>query len=86
MYLSTRRGFWVFPKVGPKGLPYDAHVLRRSVNCFKNICSDYMNSSIEKYLETKINHEAYKIKPCHRALDKIPTVSDDLPDKILTGR
>lgn len=76
----------MFPKLGPKGFPYDMHILRRNIHWFKKTWNDFANKYVEGYLETKINNAACKIKPPFRALDKPPTVNDDLPDKILTGR
>ncbi|GFQ89021.1 dimethylaniline monooxygenase 5 [Trichonephila clavata] len=86
VYLSTRNGTWLFPKVGPKGLPFDMALLRRHSHILRHYFSGTMNNSLEKYLETKIQHDVYKLKPNHRALDGCPPMNDIIPDKILTGR
>ncbi|GFT56993.1 dimethylaniline monooxygenase 5 [Nephila pilipes] len=86
VYLSTRNGTWLYPKVGPKGLPFDMTLLRRHFHILKHYFNGTVNSVLEKYLETKIQHDIYKLKPNHRAFDRCPPMNDIIPDKILTGR
>ncbi|GBL81282.1 Dimethylaniline monooxygenase [N-oxide-forming] 5 [Araneus ventricosus] len=86
VYLSTRSGTWILPKVGPKGLPFDMVLLRRHFHILKRYFNNSMNSFLEKYLEKKIQHEAYNLKPNHRVLDAPLVMNDIIPDKILTGR
>ncbi|GIY74845.1 flavin-containing monooxygenase 5 [Caerostris extrusa] len=69
-----------------KGLPFDMTLLRRHLHILKHYFNGALNSCLEKYLETKIQHEVYNLKPNHRALDKCPPMNDVIPDKILTGR
>ncbi|CAL1277342.1 unnamed protein product [Larinioides sclopetarius] len=86
VYLSTRSGTWILPKVGPKGFPFDMVLLRRHFHILKRYFNNTMNNFLEKYLEKKIQHEAFNLKPNHRVLDGPLVMNDIIPDKILTGR
>ncbi|KAG8189377.1 hypothetical protein JTE90_021880 [Oedothorax gibbosus] len=86
VYLSTRSGTWILPKVGPRGLPFDMTLLRRQVNIMKKHFGNIVNHYVEKYLEKKFQHYVYQLKPEYRVLDNSFVINDILPDKILTGR
>lgn len=86
VYLSSRRGAWVLPRVGPKGYPFDAFSIRR----FANFLKDVLPYSLvcyysEKQLNQRFNHATYNLKPKHRVWSTHPTVSDTLPIKLLSG-
>lgn len=87
VYISTRRGTWIFSRVGPNGRPYDMDlnsrkkVLLQSFMSYDRICSD-----VEEKLNEKFDHEAYKLKPKHRVYSAHPTMNDFLPNCILSGR
>lgn len=86
VYLSTRRGAWLFQRVGPDGKPYDAAYIRRSFNYmhkivpFRTACW-FMERELNKHFD----HAAYGLKPKHRVLNQHPTINDALPNKILSG-
>lgn len=86
VYLSTRNGTWILPKVGPKGLPFDMVLLRRHVQALKKYFGSTANHYLEKYLERKFQHDIYQLKPNHRVFENRPAINDIMPDKILTGR
>lgn len=86
VYLSTRRGAWLFQRVGPDGKPFDAAYTRRSI--------DYLNKIVpyslacwfmEKELNKHFDHATYGLKPKHRVFSQHPTINDALPNKILSG-
>lgn len=86
VYLSSRRGAWVIPRVGPRGHPFDAFFVRRIVHLmqvylpYNLIC--YFS---EKQANERFNHATYNLKPKHRIWSQHPTVSDSLPIKLLSG-
>lgn len=47
---------------------------------------DAVCTSVEKKLNEKFDHEAYKLKPKHRVYSAHPTMNDFLPNCILSGR
>ncbi|KAF8791269.1 flavin-containing monooxygenase 5-like [Argiope bruennichi] len=86
VYLSSRRGAWVLPRVGPKGNPFDATFVRRYLHLLQNILPYNLICYVsEKQLNERFNHELYNLKPKHRVWSQHPTVSDTLPIKLLSG-
>ncbi|UYV69879.1 K02A2.6-like [Cordylochernes scorpioides] len=84
--LSTRRGFWLSPRVSAFGLPSDINYLTRFMNFVFNILPwNISNSGMEAICNLRIDHEAYGLKPKHRYLAQHPTLNDALPDRILSG-
>ncbi|XP_054708709.1 flavin-containing monooxygenase 5-like [Uloborus diversus] len=87
VYLSTRRGSWIFGRVGKAGKPYDMDFNTRSklffsrFRSFNSVCND-----LENEVNKKFDHELYGLKPKHRILSAHPTMNDALPNCILSGR
>ncbi|XP_071421439.1 flavin-containing monooxygenase 5-like isoform X3 [Pithys albifrons albifrons] len=44
------------------------------------------NSFLERKLNARFDHTLYNLKPQHRVFDQHPTVNDDLPNRIISGR
>ncbi|KAF8789862.1 flavin-containing monooxygenase 5-like [Argiope bruennichi] len=88
VYLSTRRGTWIFTRSGPFGLPYDALVSNRFLTFIYKLLGWRISSWLFEnfFLENKLDHSLYGLKPKHRALSQHPTINDILPTKILAGR
>ncbi|XP_033920290.1 dimethylaniline monooxygenase [N-oxide-forming] 5-like isoform X2 [Melopsittacus undulatus] len=87
VFLSTRRGAWIFNRVGPHGYPIDTILTTRTNAFLKNLLSQSMvSNSVEKQLNARFNHSLYGLKPKHRVLDQHPTINDDLPNRIISGR
>ncbi|XP_072500695.1 flavin-containing monooxygenase 5 [Notamacropus eugenii] len=87
VFLSTRRGAWILNRVGDNGYPFDAIFNRRFLNFIAQFFSLSSKSSyMEKKMNARFDHEMYGLKPMHRALSQHPTVNDDLPNRIISGR
>ncbi|NXT75224.1 FMO5 monooxygenase, partial [Zapornia atra] len=87
VFLSTRRGAWILNRVGDQGYPIDIIFTTRVKTFLKNLMSPSMVSSFaEKQLNMRFNHSHYGLKPKHRIIDQHPTVNDDLPNRIISGR
>ncbi|XP_064283569.1 flavin-containing monooxygenase 5-like isoform X1 [Passer domesticus] len=87
VFLSTRRGSWVLHRVADNGYPFDISYLSR----FMQLLQDLVPQSIRNFfMEWKLNarfdHTLYGLKPKHGILDQHPTVNDDLPNRIISGR
>ncbi|KAJ3599796.1 hypothetical protein NHX12_033750 [Muraenolepis orangiensis] len=85
VYLSTRRGSWIFNRVGDNGWPIDltfnrAFEVMRSLLPMNAVCS-----LEERKLNQRFNHRLYNLQPKHRLFHQHPTVSDELPNCILSG-
>ncbi|XP_035217738.1 flavin-containing monooxygenase 5-like isoform X2 [Stegodyphus dumicola] len=86
VYLSSRRGAWVLPRVGPKGHPFDAVFVRRYVILMQKFLPySLVCYYSEKQINERFNHALYNLKPKHRIWSQHPTVSDTLPIKLLSG-
>ncbi|XP_066411514.1 flavin-containing monooxygenase 5-like [Molothrus aeneus] len=87
VFLSTRRGAWIFNRVGDQGYPIDTILTTRLKTFLQGLLSssitcDYM----EKKLNARFDHSRYGLKPKHRVFQQHPTVNDDLPNRIISGR
>ncbi|NXR32659.1 FMO5 monooxygenase, partial [Zosterops hypoxanthus] len=87
VFLSTRRGAWILNRVGDRGYPIDT-ILTTRIKTFlqglltSSMACDYM----EKKLNARFDHSQYGLKPKHRVLHQHPTINDDLPNRIISGR
>lgn len=87
VFLSTRRGAWVLNRVGDNGYPMDMLLSSRLKYFMKRILGDSLvNSILEKKLNQRFDHAMFGLKPKHRALSQHPTINDELPNRILSGR
>ncbi|XP_009271578.1 PREDICTED: dimethylaniline monooxygenase [N-oxide-forming] 5 isoform X1 [Aptenodytes forsteri] len=87
VFLSTRRGAWILNRVGDQGYPIDIIFTTRMKMFLKKLLSPSMVSDFaEKQLNARFNHSHYGLKPKHRILDQHPTINDDLPNRIISGR
>ncbi|XP_029818088.1 dimethylaniline monooxygenase [N-oxide-forming] 5 [Manacus vitellinus] len=87
VFLSTRRGAWILNRVGDQGYPIDTILTTRMKVFLQGLLSpslacDYM----EKKLNARFDHTHYGLKPKHRVLHQHPTINDDLPNRIISGR
>ncbi|KAF8791267.1 flavin-containing monooxygenase 5-like isoform X1 [Argiope bruennichi] len=86
VYLSTRRGAWLFQRVGPDGKPFDAAYTRRCLDTVNKIVPFSLSCwFMEHELNKRFDHAAYGLKPKHRVLSQHPTINDALPNKLLSG-
>ncbi|XP_044295297.1 flavin-containing monooxygenase 5-like isoform X1 [Varanus komodoensis] len=87
VFLSTRRGAWVLHRVGGGGYPGDAALTTRSNMLLKRcLPGPTLNWLVESRLNARFNHAHYSLKPKHRFTSQHPTINDDLPNRILSGR
>ncbi|GIY63238.1 flavin-containing monooxygenase 5 [Caerostris extrusa] len=83
VYLSSRRGVWIYPRLFDKSKPMDVSLHRRyNVTVLP---SSYMEKKLEKSLNKKMDHKKFGIKPYHPVTSQTPTVSDEIQYKLLTG-
>ncbi|XP_053928866.1 flavin-containing monooxygenase 5 isoform X2 [Cuculus canorus] len=87
VFLSTRHGTWVLHRVSDTGYPFDyIHLNRFSQSLQKLLPENAINTFFEKKLNARLNHTLYGLQPKHRVFEQHPTVSDDLPNRIISGR
>ncbi|CAL1285965.1 unnamed protein product [Larinioides sclopetarius] len=86
VYLSTRKGTWVIPRVGPWGLPIDIQTQRRCLDILFRITPyNILCWFSELAVNQRFDHSLYNLKPKHRIWSQHPTLSDYLPIKLLSG-
>ncbi|XP_032464363.1 dimethylaniline monooxygenase [N-oxide-forming] 5 isoform X2 [Phocoena sinus] len=86
VFLSTRRGAWIFNRVGDYGYPVDVLFSSRFKYFMKKICGQTLaNTFLEKKMNQRFDHEMFGLKPKHRALSQHPTINDFLPNCIISG-
>ncbi|RMC08306.1 hypothetical protein DUI87_14547 [Hirundo rustica rustica] len=87
VFLSTRRGSWVLHRVADSGYPFDFSYISRFTQFLQNLLPlNIINFFLERQLNARFDHTLYGVKPKHRVLDQHPTVNDDLPNRIISGR
>lgn len=87
VYLSTRRGAWILNRVFDKGFPIDMSLTKRSMKTIQSIIPVSVLKTVSEYqLNKRFDHNLYGLKPDHAFLSQHPTVNDDLPNRIISGR
>ncbi|EDV22235.1 uncharacterized protein TRIADDRAFT_50681 [Trichoplax adhaerens] len=81
VYLSTRRGAWVFSRLGPGGDPIDVFFNRY----LSWLPSSIVENSLKKALNERFDHAQYGLKAKHKVAAQHPTISDELPIRIVCG-
>lgn len=86
VYVSTRRGCWTIPRVGPRGEPFDTVNIRRAWNWLFHLLPFPLVCRIgEGEANARFDHAAYNLAARHRIHEQHATISDLLPSKILNG-
>ncbi|KAM3716878.1 Flavin-containing monooxygenase [Dirofilaria immitis] len=85
--VSTRRGSWIFNRVSQGGMPNDLKMMTRLHNYLMDklpwtVANDFM----EYRLQLRLDHDLYGLRPNHRFLQQHPTINDDLPNLLCSGR
>ncbi|XP_055930490.1 flavin-containing monooxygenase 5-like [Argiope bruennichi] len=86
LYLSTRRGSWIFPRLGPNGLPCDMFLQRRIFEVIRYYDPIHISETVlQLFLNFKFSHDRFGLRPKHRVLSAHITINDALPNHILSG-
>ncbi|XP_077188435.1 flavin-containing monooxygenase 5-like [Paroedura picta] len=88
VFLSTRRGAWIIYRVWDNGKPQDTSNIRRFIMFFYNceLIRRIVSFIVERKLNSKFDHAMYGLQPEHSVFSQHPTVNDDLPNRIISGR
>ncbi|XP_074653875.1 flavin-containing monooxygenase 5-like [Tubulanus polymorphus] len=86
VYLSTRRGAWIFNRIHDNGIPIDISALRRVVETIKShLPASVIDWLFEREVNRRFDHEMYRLKPSHRPTEQHPSVNDDVANRIICG-
>nr|XP_018670429.1 dimethylaniline monooxygenase [N-oxide-forming] 5-like isoform X1 [Ciona intestinalis]XP_026693550.1 dimethylaniline monooxygenase [N-oxide-forming] 5-like isoform X2 [Ciona intestinalis] len=84
--LSTRKGSWIFGRVGGKGYPLDYKFMTRYNLLRMSILPEsYTRAELEASLNGVLDHANWGIKPKNGPLNQHPLITSALPDRILNG-
>ncbi|XP_002715274.1 flavin-containing monooxygenase 5-like [Oryctolagus cuniculus] len=87
VFLSTRRGAWIWNRVWDNGNPMDTILFTRYNRLIEKFLPTFMiNKWAEDKLNARFNHANYGLQPKHRFLSHQSTLSDNLPNHIIAGR
>ncbi|XP_049665359.1 flavin-containing monooxygenase 5-like isoform X5 [Accipiter gentilis] len=87
VFLSTKRGTWVLQRVADGGYPFDLSYLSRFMQLLHSLLpQNASNFFLERKSNARFDHALYGLQPRHRILDQHPTINDDLPNCIISGR
>ncbi|NWH50466.1 FMO5 monooxygenase, partial [Fregata magnificens] len=87
VFLSTKRGTWVLHRVADGGYPFDFSYVSRFMQLLYSLLPHNVSSFfVERKLNARFNHALYGLQPQHRVFDQHPTINDDLPNCIISGR
>ncbi|XP_040262682.1 flavin-containing monooxygenase 5-like [Bufo bufo] len=86
VYLSTRRGAWLLNRVFDNGFPLDIVLFTRFFGLFQDTVPSLVNTFLERKVNSRVDHDNFGLKPQHRMLSQHPTISDDLPNRIISGK
>ncbi|XP_008846479.1 dimethylaniline monooxygenase [N-oxide-forming] 5-like [Nannospalax galili] len=87
VFLSTRRGSWIWHRVWDNGNPLDTALFTRYNQVLQKFCPTFMiNRWAENKLNARFNHANYGLQAKHRYLSHQLTFGDDLPNYIITGK
>ena len=86
VYLSTRRGAWLFNRIADNGYPFDILFTRRSMELQGRMMgTNLFNRFAEYILNKRFNRADYGLKPKHGVFAQHGTISDELPNRIACG-
>ncbi|KAL8177982.1 UNVERIFIED_CONTAM: Cyclopentanone 1,2-monooxygenase (CPMO) [Gekko kuhli] len=88
VFLSTRRGAWVMNRVWDGGEPQDLILNRRIFYSFfkHNFIRKSVHFLAQQKINKKFDHAMYGLQPQHSLYSQHPTINDDLPNRIISGR
>lgn len=87
VFISTRRGSWITPRLTDGGLTRDSLVKRRYVNALYNTEPRFIkNYLLERKLTRNFDHSLYGLKPNHYFDAQHPLTNDELPKLLASGQ
>ncbi|GFO26102.1 dimethylaniline monooxygenase [n-oxide-forming] [Plakobranchus ocellatus] len=83
VYLSSRRGAWIVPRTSFWGWPADMLANSRVVFTLPYRLLDWF---VQVQANVRVDHNAYGLRPQHGVLNCHPTINDELPIHLVSGR
>ncbi|XP_068096016.1 dimethylaniline monooxygenase [N-oxide-forming] 2-like [Hyperolius riggenbachi] len=85
VYLTTRHGVWVIPRIGNEGYPIVLFINCRYKHWIESLVPPVMSRwMVKNHLNNRFNHELYTIQP-EEIKWKEPLINEELPSRVLSG-
>lgn len=86
VFLSTRRGSWVFNRIADNGAPGDMLFSTRARDVVRDLMPDsLLDRLVTNKLNDRFDHATYGLKPKHRVFATHPTINDEMPNRLASG-
>ncbi|KAM7107046.1 LOW QUALITY PROTEIN: flavin-containing monooxygenase 5-like [Ciconia maguari] len=87
VFLSTKRGTWVPHWVADGGYLLDFSYISHFIQLLQSLLPQNTSSFLlERKVNSRFDHTLYGLQPQHQILHQHPTINDDLPNRIISGR
>ncbi|CAJ0948890.1 unnamed protein product, partial [Mesorhabditis belari] len=86
-YLVSRRGAWVFSRMKGNDKCFDMELNNRfiTLSLLKVLPFWMLERMVEWDVEKRFDHEKFGLKPKHHIFSAHPTLSDELPNRVMSG-
>nr|KAG5706619.1 hypothetical protein BaRGS_005689 [Batillaria attramentaria] len=87
VFLSTRRGTWIWNRLGRAGgMPVDIAAIRRvTFSMLPYLPASLVNAVLKKAINSHLDHDLYSLTPDYPPQAQHPMVNDDLGNRIACG-
>ncbi|CAG5117466.1 unnamed protein product [Candidula unifasciata] len=85
VFLSTRRGTWIFNRVSYHGYPVDMLFIKRPAVYLLKYFPSWIDRLQRQTLNRRIDHDLYSLRPDYGPLSQHPMANDDMPNRIICG-
>nr|KAG5714538.1 hypothetical protein BaRGS_006984 [Batillaria attramentaria] len=86
VFLSTRRGAWIFNKLDRGGYPWDLRFSSRATMAVNNLLPHSVTIALAKrQMNDRLDHDLYGLTPAYPPLSHHPTANDELGPRLANG-
>ncbi|CAJ0566356.1 unnamed protein product, partial [Mesorhabditis spiculigera] len=86
-YLVSRRGAWIFSRMKGNDKCFDMELNNRfiALKFLKVVPMRILEKMVEHDVDSRFDHEKFGLKPKHPIFSAHPTLSDELPNRVMSG-
>nr|KAG5714537.1 hypothetical protein BaRGS_006983 [Batillaria attramentaria] len=86
VFLSTRRGAWIFNRIERGGYPWDLNYSSRATQVMYNLLPLSVSTGlIKREVNKQLDHDLYGLTPIYPPLTQHPTMNDELGNRLANG-
>lgn len=83
--MATRRGAWIWNRVFDNGYPFDMFLISHLFYNILKVAPGLAQTFMQRKLLRRFDLENFGLTPLHNLFDQSPTISDELPNRIMSG-